>query len=491
MSSTQTTFEFNGTIYQQWAASMQLYPMNQTQQCYTKPAKALEVHINDLTMDYFACLKDQGIETPSKIQAMKAFKRERSEVTPPSTFVYPIFNRTLDISYHLGLCPKTEMSKGQQMNGNKEEQQEESDYKFIQLTGLVDLYLASTFFPPDITTTDNNVQTGLDNIAVCSTNKLSPFCCNNRCECKNSEMQEWMLDSGASFHFSGDINDFVDYTQMEEEIPLRTANSSAIIKGKGTIILMLSTGEKVRIYPVFYVLGLTCKLLSLGMFLQDGFQVIGVIHFIKVIRDSLPFLTFKPRSKRDSIYVIRALAACDADLHSAVQSIYVIDYETMHKQLVHPSKDVLQTTRKHLKYFPQIEIPSEDHVCPGCTQGKMTNCPFPVMTQRASQPFELIHSEVKSFPVESYYRFRYVIIFFDDYSSNAWTVNLHTKDAALTATSQFLAYVELQYGSKVQQWMSNAGGEYKSAAFTKMLKDRGIEILQSIPYVHQQNGGAE
>ena len=58
-------------------------------------------------------------------------------------------------------------------------------------------------------------------------------------------------------------------------------------------------------------------------------------------------------------------------------------------------------------------------------------------------------------------------------------------------TSQFLALVEVQHGSKVQQWMSDAGGEYKSAAFDKMLKDKGIEILQSILYAHQQNGRAE
>ena len=101
-----------------------------------------------------------------------------------------------------------------------------------------------------------------------------------------------MLDSGASFHFSGDINDFVDYTQMEK-VPLKTANSSATIEGKGTIILALSTGEKVRIYPVYYVPSLTCKLLSLGTFLQDGFQAIGVAHFIKVIRGRLPFLDRK------------------------------------------------------------------------------------------------------------------------------------------------------------------------------------------------------
>ena len=98
-------------------------------------------------------------------------------------------------------------------------------------------------------------------------------------------------------------------------------------------------------------------------------------------------MTFTPRSERDSIYVIRALAACNVDMHSAVESIYIVDYETMHKRLVHPSKDVLQKARKHLKDFPQIEIPSEDHICPGCMQGKMTNRPFPTTMQRASRPF--------------------------------------------------------------------------------------------------------
>ena len=171
------------------------------------------------------------------------------------------------------------------------------------------------------------------------------------------------------------------------------------------------------------------------MFLQDGFQAIGVAHFIQVIRGSLPFLTFTPRSKKDSIYVIRALAACNTDLHGTVESIYIINYETMHKWLAHPSKDMLQKARKHLKDFPQIEIPSEDHICPGCAQGKMTNRPFPASTWRVSKPFQLIHLDLKSFPIESYHRFKYVIVFFDDYTSNAWTVNLRTKDAALTATS--------------------------------------------------------
>ena len=304
-------------------------------------------------------------------------------------------------------------------------EQEVVDDFDIDVDGIIDSYWQVHSLSLIEIATDNE-QTELDSIAVC-TNISSLSCCVSQCECKNSEYQEWMLDSGASFHFSGDINDFVDYTKMENKIPLKTANSSASIEGKGTIILALSTGEKVRIYPVFYVPSLTCKLLSLGTFLQDGFQAIGVAHFIKVIRGSLPFLTFTPRSEKDSIYVIRALAACEADLHSAINTIYIIDYETMHKRLAHPSKDVLQKARKHLKDFPQIEIPSEDHVCPGCAQGKMTNRPFPATMRRASKPFQLIHSDLKSFPIESYHRFKYVIVFFNDYTSNAWTVNLRTK----------------------------------------------------------------
>jgi len=51
--------------------------------------------------------------------------------------------------------------------------------------------------------------------------------------------------------------------------------------------------------------------------------------------------------------------------------------------------------------------------------------------------------------------------------------------------------VETKYRTKVRKWMSDAGGEYTSKAFKTLLKDKGIEALQSIPYVHQQNGRAE
>ena len=122
-------------------------------------------------------------------------------------------------------------------------EQEVVDDFDIDVDGIIDSYWQVHFSPLMIATDD--LQTELDKVSFC-TNISSLFCCasKSQCECKNSEYQEWMLDSGALFHFSGDINNFVDYTQMER-VPLKTANSSATIEGRGMIILVLSTGEKV------------------------------------------------------------------------------------------------------------------------------------------------------------------------------------------------------------------------------------------------------
>ena len=43
----------------------------------------------------------------------------------------------------------------------------------------------------------------------------------------------------------------------------------------------------------------------------------------------------------------------------------------------------------------------------------------------------------------------------------------------------------------IKEWMSDAGGEYKSDTFIRTLKDAGIKILQSAPHTPQQNGHAE
>ena len=119
-----------------------------------------------------------------------------------------------------------------------------------------------------------------------------------------------------------------------------------------------------------------------------------------------------------------------------VQNIYVnvntVDYSTMHRRFAHPSKDVLAKAKEHTSGFPgKVEAPKDSPICRGCAQGKMHSKSFLPSKYRAKELFELIHSDLKSFPVDSYHKYKYYILYYDDNSSHAWTVNLRKKSAAI------------------------------------------------------------
>ena len=150
----------------------------------------------------------------------------------------------------------------------------------------------------------------------------------------------WMLDSRASCHFTNNMNDFVEYEEnVGPERVVRTANSSTSIAGKGTVIFTVNN-ERVRLYPVFYIPDLNNRLLSLGQFHRSGLSSRGDAHAI-VLYDGNDevFLSFYPRTANSTIYVLQSLLGTEEDY--SLSTIYSVDFETMHRRLAHPSREVL------------------------------------------------------------------------------------------------------------------------------------------------------
>ena len=153
---------------------------------------------------------------------------------------------------------------------------------------------------------------------------------------------------------------------------------------------------------------------------------------------------------------------------------------------------MLRKAQRQVTNFPQnIDFPQKNPVCRGCTEGKMHSHSFSKSQNHTLKPFMRIHSDLKSFPVESYHHYRYLISFFNDHSSHVWITLLCHKDDALDAIKNFVATVKTQFGAQIQEWMSDAGGEYKSNKFIVFLKSQGIKSLQSVPHQPQQNDCAE
>ena len=51
--------------------------------------------------------------------------------------------------------------------------------------------------------------------------------------------------------------------------------------------------------------------------------------------------------------------------------------------------------------------------------------------------------------------------------------------------------IKTQYGLSIKEVQIDAGGEFKSEELTIFLQGQGINILTSVPHIHQQNGHAE
>ena len=103
----------------------------------------------------------------------------------------------------------------------------------------------------------------------------------------------WMLDSGASWHFTYDTNDFVELEAITP-LPIYTANGQTEITGKGTVIFTVD-GSTIRVYPIYYIPDVKTCLLSLGQFLQSGLHSRGSARDITLYKGQDEFLAFHPR----------------------------------------------------------------------------------------------------------------------------------------------------------------------------------------------------
>ena len=233
--------------------------------------------------------------------------------------------------------------------------------------------------------------------------------------------------------------------------------------------------------------------MSVGVLLNNGFLMRGSsakIAFYHRGSHSSVLETFPHMPGQTVFWLTARFSSQQSSL--AKSTVFTIDYDLWHKHFGHPSKQVLKEAQGHVKNFPKdLAFPKKDPIYCSCAEGKMHSHSFPESQSHASRPFERIHSDLKSFPVDSYHRYKYLISFFDDCTSHAWVVLLCTKNDVIDAAHHFIIMVKTQHGVQLKEWMSDAGGEYKSTNFDTMLKGQGIKVLKSVPHQLQQNGCAE
>jgi hypothetical protein len=153
-------------------------------------------------------------------------------------------------------------------------------------------------------------------------------------------------------------------------------------------------------------------------------------------------MTLKPHMVGQTIYWLNARHSATGHL-AASSTVHEVNYNLMHCQFGHPFKDILRWVSGNTKNFSSgISYPKNDPVCKGCAEGKMPAQTFPKSDSWATKPFEKIYMDLKSMPMVSYHKYKYFIVFYDDFTSHEWTINLKLKSEAEKAIRQFNAMVK-------------------------------------------------
>jgi Integrase core domain len=96
---------------------------------------------------------------------------------------------------------------------------------------------------------------------------------------------------------------------------------------------------------------------------------------------------------------------------------------------------------------------------------KSHKLPFNSSSSTASQPLELIHSDLWGpAPVLSKFGFHYYVLFIDDYSRFTWIYFLHSKDELTHVFKIFKAQVENLLNTTIKTLRTDGGTEYKPLA---------------------------
>ena len=201
---------------------------------------------------------------------------------------------------------------------------------------------------------------------------------------------------------------------------------------------------------MFDIPELTVLLLSMGMFLQKQNHVVGFADCIHIINQKgKTIISCMPWHKHEeTVYWACTHIENPESLMDITVSMHTADYQIWHRHLGHMSEQALFKMPQNTKDFPSKLLKHRNEpLCSGCMEGKMTFKSFPDSKSQANECFELIHSDLKSFPITSYHKYRYMILFVDNKSSHYWVQCLHLKSDAKKTIKQFDAMVKTQYRS--------------------------------------------
>lgn len=303
------------------------------------------------------------------------------------------------------------------------------------------------------------------------------------------EKDKWYIDSGASMHMTSRKEWMYNVTAPSVN-SITVANREPLpVEGVGCIDIHLAQGNKIQVKNVLYVPGLATNLLSVSAIVKCGYRVI--FHDMGCDVQDTNGKYVCSATLKNKLYVLETINNCEtAHLTSNCENIDSI--VLWHLRMAHLHVSAVSRLPDCADGVTLTPASSNVTRCIHCCEGKQARLPFSNTGTRATQPLEVIHSDLCG-PMEcsSHAGMRYFITFIDDYTRMVHIYFMKDKLNVLEIFKDFKLKVENKLSHNIKTIRTDNGKEYCNVHFEKYLSDSGIVHQTSTPYTPQHNGMAE
>lgn len=314
--------------------------------------------------------------------------------------------------------------------------------------------------------------------------------------CSREQIQDrnnWFVDNGATTHIAIRSDFFFEFHEFQSDHSVRTADGAVIpALGKGTIVVNANVNDKqelITLRDVWLVPSLTKNLFS-TLAAQDRMQnsifmsttrdcKLDIEGSTKIVGKRLPYgglykldMTTVMPAKQRSIEV-------NAITGSNLLQLY-------HERFAHQDK---RHVRDIVKRELGINLKPDNAKCEGCIYGKSQRKKFGTR-ERAAEPGEIIHTDVCGPFADSISKYKYFVLFKDDFSNYRFVYFIRHKSEVKDKLLHMLQEVKTT-GHTVKTLLSDNGGEFDNEAVKKILQKFGIQHRLTMPYTPEQNGCSE
>lgn len=297
---------------------------------------------------------------------------------------------------------------------------------------------------------------------------------------------QWYLDSGAAMHMTK-RNDWLYDTQKPPISKITIADKTSLpVMSTGNVNINLGGDNKIQVRDVLYVPDIAVNLLSVSAMSKKGCKMVFHSNGCEIYNDKDAFIC--------SATLINNLYRLNTDVQANLICTGITDESVLwHRRMGHLN---FSDINKLPDCTDGVTLSAEKNkrmlTCTTCSEGKQSRQPFNNVGSRATQPLEIVHSDVCG-PMEalSLGGMRYFINFVDDYTRKVYVYFMKDKLNVLNIFKDFKNRVENERETKVKVLRTDNGTEFCNHDFDKYLKSCGIAHQTSTPYTPQQNGLSE